>query len=133
MVQEFKAFVMRGNLLEIAVAFIMGVAFGTVVTSFTEVVLGLVAFIFGGEVSFDQLAVHRGTEAVIPYGAFITAVVNFLIVAFILFLIVRAYNRMTHKAEETPTTRPCPYCLTQIPREATRCSACTSEVAPATA
>lgn len=133
MLQEFKAFVMRGSLLEIAVAFIMGVAFATVVTSFTEVVLGFVAFVFGGDVSFDQLAVHRGTEAVIPYGAFITAVITFLIVAFILFLVVRAYNRMSRKAEETPTTRPCPHCMTDIPREATRCSACTSEVAPATA
>jgi large conductance mechanosensitive channel len=80
-----------------------------------------------GEPNFDELLLSVGDGAV-AYGRFLTALVNFLLVAFGLFLIVKLANRLHRKPEETPTTRPCPYCLTQIPREATRCSACTSEV-----
>ena len=99
MLQEFKEFVAKGNLVTLAVAFILGLAFAAVVTAFTEVVLGFVSYIFGGDVSFDQLGVHRGRAIVIPYGHFLTALLNFLIVAFILFLVVRAYNRFQRKQE----------------------------------
>ena len=88
MVKEFKEFIARGNLVDLAVAFILGIAFATVVTSFTDVVLGAVSYVFGGDVSFDQLGVERDGVVVIPYGAFLTAVLNFVIVAFILFLVV---------------------------------------------
>ena len=99
MLKEFRAFVMKGNLITIAVAFIIGLAFAAVVSSFTNVVLGAISYVFGGDVAFYQLGVHRGSELVIPYGAFLTALVNFVIVAFILFLVVRAYNRMKKGAE----------------------------------
>jgi large conductance mechanosensitive channel len=105
MLKEFKAFVMRGNLLELAVAFILGVAFAAVVGAFTNVVLGSIAYLFGSSLSFDQIGVHKGTELVIPIGAFITQCLNFLIVAFVLFLVVKAYNRMQKpKEEETGPT-----------------------------
>ena len=128
MVREFREFITKGNLVEIAVAFILAVAFASVVTAFTNVIMSLIGAIFGGDVSFDQLTVEvNGTP--IPYGAFLTALVNFLIIAFILFLMVRAYNRFRKQAESP--TRPCDYCRTDIPKDATRCAACTSEVRPA--
>jgi large conductance mechanosensitive channel len=102
MLKEFKEFVSKGNLVTLAVAFILGVAFAAVVTAFTNVVLGFVSYVFGGDVSFDNLGVHRNGEIVIPYGAFLTALVNFLIVAFILFLVVKAYNRFQRKEEAAP-------------------------------
>jgi large conductance mechanosensitive channel len=128
-IREFKEFIAKGNLVDLAVAFILGIAFATVVTSFTDVVLGAVSFVFGGDVSFDQLGVEREGVVVIPYGAFLTAVLNFVIVAFILFLVVRAYNRM-RKAPDA-LTRPCPFCITDVPLAATRCPNCTSELQPA--
>jgi large conductance mechanosensitive channel len=126
MIKEFKEFIARGNLVDLAVAFILGVAFATVVTSFTDVVLGAVSYVFGGEASFDRLGVKRDGVVVIPYGAFLTAVLNFVIVAFVLFLVVRAYNRM-RKAPDAVTKR-CAFCNTDIPLAATRCPNCTSEL-----
>jgi large conductance mechanosensitive channel len=128
MLREFREFVTRGNLVELAVAFIMGVVFASVVQSFTDVVLGTISFVVGGDVSFDQFGVHRGERIVIPYGAFLTQVVNFLVVAAALFFVVKAYNRFRRTPEETPTTRPCPYCRLDIARDATRCPNCTSRL-----
>lgn len=130
MLKEFRDFVMRGNLLEIAVALILALAFAAVVTAFTDVVLSFVAAIFGGKVAFDQLTFTlNGTP--IPYGRFLTALVAFLIVAFILFLVVRAYNRMRRRPD--PTTKTCAFCKSDIPIEATRCPNCTSQLQGATA
>ena len=129
MLNEFKAFVMRGNLVELAVAFIMGLAFAAVVTAFTNVVLSLVAALFGGDVSFNDLSFTlNGTP--IPYGTFLTALVSFLIVAFVLFLLVSAYNRLR---PSQATTRPCAYCTSEVPLAATRCPFCTSELQASTA
>jgi large conductance mechanosensitive channel len=129
MIKEFKEFIARGNLIDLAVAFILGVAFAAVVTSFTDVVLGTIAYVFGGTVSFDQLGVKRDGVVVIPYGAFLTALISFVIVAFILFLIVKAANRL----RKTPdvTSKTCPFCQTDIPRAASRCPNCTSDLQPA--
>lgn len=99
MLKEFREFISKGNLVTIAVAFIIGVAFAAVVTAFTDVVLGFVSYVFGGEVSFDDLGVRRNGVIVIPYGAFLTALVDFLIVAFVLFLVVKAYNRFKREEE----------------------------------
>ena len=104
MIKEFREFISRGNLVTIAVAFILGVAFSAVVTTFTDVVLGFVSYIFGGDVSFDGLGVHRNGSIVIPFGAFLTAFVNFVIVAFILFLVVKAYNRFKKEEEAAGPT-----------------------------
>ena len=91
MLSEFKKFMMRGNLLELAVAFILGVAFATVVTAFTNIILSVIAAIFGAEVSFNHLTLTLN-DTPIPYGAFLTAVVSFLIIAWVLFVLVQAYN-----------------------------------------
>jgi large conductance mechanosensitive channel len=124
--KEFREFVTRGNLVELAVAFIMGVAFAGVVSAFSDVILGTVAYVFGGEVSFDRIGVRREGKIVIPYGAFLTALLNLLIVAVALFFLVKAYNRLRRRREETPTTRPCPYCRLDVDRDASRCPHCTS-------
>jgi large conductance mechanosensitive channel len=102
MIKEFKEFIAKGNLITLAVAFILGVAFAEVVGAFTNVVLGTVSYVFGGSASFDGLGVKRDGVIVIPWGAFLTQVLNFLIVAFILFLVVKAYNRFQKKEEEAP-------------------------------
>jgi large conductance mechanosensitive channel len=127
MIQEFKKFVLKGNLLELAVAFIMGIAFAAVVTAFTNIVLSLIAAAFGAKATFDRLTwTLNGTP--IPYGAFLTAVANFLIVAWVLFLLVKSYNRLTGPKQEAATTKPCEFCRTPIPVDAVRCPNCTSEL-----
>ena len=103
MLKEFREFINRGNLVELAVAFVLGLAFTAVVTTFTDTLLGAIGYVLGGEVAFDQLAVRRGGEIVIPYGAFLTALVNFVLVGFVLFLIVKAYNRSSAKTPPPPT------------------------------
>jgi large conductance mechanosensitive channel len=130
MLKEFREFITRGNLVELAVAFIMGVAFAAVVSAFTDVVLGTVSYVAGGEVSFDQLGVHRDGALVIPIGAFLTALVDLIVVAVALFFLVRAYNRFRRRREETPSSRPCPECTLDIARDARRCPHCTTQVEP---
>ncbi len=130
--KEFKAFAFKGNLIDLAIAFVLGVAFTAVVTSLVnDILMPIVGGIVSDEsfagLSFDFL----GAE--IFYGNFLTNLVYFLMVAWVLFLIIKAINRMQRPAaEEAPATRECPYCLSSIPRLARRCPNCTSEVAPAT-
>jgi large conductance mechanosensitive channel len=130
MVDEFKAFAFRGNLLDLAVAVILGLAFNAVIQSLVnDVLMPIVAAIFG-QPNFNRLAIQIG-EARILYGSFLTALINFLLVAFALYLVVKAVNRMLHPQgapAEPPKTRECPYCFTPIALQATRCSACTSQV-----
>lgn len=146
---EFKAFIMRGNVLELAVAVVIGAAFGVVVKSFTDDVLMPPIGLALGHVDFGNLYVllKEGTKApapyatlaeartagatVIAYGLFVNNIINFVIVAFAIFVVVRAANRFHRKPEVTPTTRPCPYCATPIPIAATRCPNCTSQLAAA--
>jgi large conductance mechanosensitive channel len=130
MLAEFKKFVLRGNLLELAVAFILGVAFATVVTAFTNIILSVIAAIFGANVSFDHLTLTLN-DTPIPYGAFLTAVVSFLIIAWVLFVLVQAYNRVNAPTEEPKNTKPCEYCQTEIPAGAVRCPNCTSQLVTA--
>lgn len=131
MLKEFKDFVMRGNVLDLAVAVIIGGAFGKIVASLVnDVIMPLIGIVMGG-VNFTGLQVEVGT-AVIKYGVFIQTIVDFLIVAFVIFLIVKAANRMK-KAEPVaapaaPATKECPHCRTTIHIEATRCPNCTSEL-----
>jgi large conductance mechanosensitive channel len=103
-IAEFRDFVKRGNLVELAVAFILGLAFASVVLAFTNIVLGAIAYLFGTTTSFDRWGVHKGTALVIPIGAFITALINFVIVAFVLFLVVKAYNRMSRREQAVSPT-----------------------------
>jgi len=131
MLEEFKRFITRGNLVDLAVAFIMGLAFAAVVTAFVNVILSIVAAIFGSNVSFDRLTLSlNGTP--IPYGALLTAIVSFLIVAWALLLLVKAYQRVNPPKEEPTTTKPCDYCRTDIPIDAVRCPNCTSQLVTAT-
>jgi large conductance mechanosensitive channel len=103
-VAEFREFIKRGNLVELAVAFIMALAFASVVLAFTNIVLGAIAYLFGASTSFDQWGVHKGTALVIPIGAFITALINFVIIAIVLFLVVKAYNRMNRREQAVSPT-----------------------------
>jgi large conductance mechanosensitive channel len=101
-----------------------------VVTAFTNVILSLIAAIFGADVSFDHLTLTLN-DTPIPYGAFLTAVVSFLIVAWVLFFLVQAYNRLSGPTEEPKNTKPCDYCQTEIPVNAVRCPNCTSQLVTA--
>ena len=103
MIREFKEFISKGNLVDLAVAFVLGVAFAALVTAFVDMILGAVSYILGADVSFDQLAVRRNGQVVIPYGAFLTTLANFLLVGLVLFLVVKAYNRFRHTEEAGPT------------------------------
>lgn len=125
MVREFKEFVLKGNLLELAVAFVLGLAFAGVVNAFIAgIVLPLIAAIVG-EPNFDALTFNVG-DGVIQYGTFLTALVNFLLIALVLFFVIRAFNRMRRPKEAS--LKACTYCLSDIPMAATRCPACTSQL-----
>ena len=126
MLKEFREFALRGNVLELAVAVILGIAFGNVVTSFVDHVLMAAIAGLVGQPNFAVLTFTIGS-AVIGYGLFLNAVVNFLLVAFALFLVVKTANRAARARrpdEEAPAERDCPFCLTSIPARARRCSAC---------
>jgi len=128
MLAEFKAFLMRGNVVDLAVAVVIGAAFGLVVQAFVaDIVTPIIAAIFR-QPDFSSLKIDIG-ESAISYGKFLNAVISFLIVAFVMFLIVKAYNRMS--GPKAATTKSCPFCKTDIALDATRCPSCTSEVQPA--
>jgi large conductance mechanosensitive channel len=144
MLKEFKEFAMRGNVMDMAVGIIIGAAFGKIVSSLVDdVIMPPIGLLLKG-VNFSNLflnlsstsyatldeATHAGAP-VIRYGIFFNAVINFLIVAFVLFLMIRQMNRLRHEAPPAPTTRRCPFCLSNIPLMATRCAYCTMEVKPA--
>ncbi len=131
MLKEFKNFVMRGNVLDLAVAVIIGGAFGKIVASLVnDVIMPLIGLLMGG-VNFSSLSLAIG-DAEIKYGAFIQTVVDFLLVAFVIFLIVKAANKLKKPeapaAPAEPTTKECPYCFSTISIKATRCPNCTSEL-----
>jgi len=131
MLKEFKNFVMRGNVLDLAVAVIIGGAFGKIVGSMVnDIIMPVIGLLMGG-ISFVDLAVTVG-DATIKYGAFIQTVVDFLLVAFVIFLIVKAVNNLKKQdpapAPAAPTTKECPRCFSTISIKATRCPNCTSEI-----
>ena len=142
MLKEFKNFALKGNFLDLAVGIIMGLAFGTIVTSLVnDIIMPPIGALLGGADltnyfivleggSYDTLAAAQEAGAVtLNYGKFINTIINFLIVALAMFFIVRAFNKM-RKAETpaAPTTKDCPYCATSIPLSATRCPHCTSQL-----
>jgi large conductance mechanosensitive channel len=142
MIKEFKEFAMRGNVLDMAVGIIIGAAFGQIVTSFVQDVLMPPIGRLLGHVDFSNLFVNlSGTHyptiaaakaagaATLNYGLFLNTIINFLIVAFAVFLLVRQVNRLAPKPAPAPAaTRDCPYCLSAIPLKATKCAHCTSEL-----
>jgi large conductance mechanosensitive channel len=140
MLKEFKEFAMRGNVLDMAVGIIIGAAFGKIITSFVGDILmppvgsllgkvdfsGLFLNISGK--SYDNLAAAKAAgAATLNYGLFLNAVIDFLIVAFVVFLLVRQVNRWKEPAPAS-STKDCPYCCSAIPIKATRCPDCTSEL-----
>jgi len=146
MLKEFKVFAMRGNVIDLAVGVIIGAAFGKIITSFVNDILMPPIGLLMGKVDFTNLYVSltgakytslaEAQEAGAPtlnYGLFINNIIDFLIVAFVIFLMIRAINRLSRKEQKPAevTTRECPFCQTSISKKATRCPNCTSEVTPA--
>ena len=128
MIREFREFALKGNLLELAVAFVLGVAFAAVVTSLVDdVIMQIVAAIIG-KPDFSDLTFSIG-DGVIRYGSFLTAVVTFVIIAWVLFLIVKAAQTLM---PQKVTQHDCPHCLSSIPIGASACAFCTRDVQPAT-
>jgi large conductance mechanosensitive channel len=145
MLKEFKEFAMRGNVLDMAVGIIIGAAFGGIVTSLVNDVIMPPIGLLLGNVDFSNLfAVLKDGKTAGPYaslaaakaagavtlnlGVFINTIINFVIVAFAIFLLIKNVNRFKKKAEAAPTTKECPFCIAAIPVKATRCPQCTSEL-----
>lgn len=156
MIKDFKEFVTRGNILDLAVAFVLGAAFTVIVKSFvSDILMPPIGLIFGdatlsdrfitlqdgGDVAgpYETLAAAKDAGAVtINYGTFIDAVIAFLIVAFVLFMLLRSVKRMQERNKEeevaaAPTTKDCPFCHSSISIEATKCAFCTSQLSGAEA
>lgn len=143
MFSEFKKFIMRGNVLDLAIGVIIGAAFGKIVSSMVNDILMPAISLFTGKIDFSSLfialngksyatlAAARADKApTINYGLFINTVVEFLIVAFVIFIVVKQVNRLVKPVEApAPATKDCPECCTKIPLAARRCPACTSAVA----
>ncbi len=127
---EFKQFISKGNALDLAVGVIIGGAFSTIVTSLTDDIINpLINCIGGAQI---QGKIHLIGDNYIDYGSFISAIINFIIMAFIVFLIVKAINKMVslvhNNDEEVATTKICPYCKSEIPMDAVKCPNCTSDL-----
>jgi large conductance mechanosensitive channel len=146
MVEDFKAFILRGNVMDMAVGIIIGIAFGAIVTSLVnDIVMPPIGFLLGNT-DFSSLYLNMsGTEyaslsearaagaPVIAYGAFINTLINFLIIALVVFLMIRVVNNLVkmgkkHEAAAEPATKECPFCFSSIAIKATRCSHCTSQL-----
>jgi large conductance mechanosensitive channel len=144
MLGEFKKFAMRGNVVDMAVGIIIGAAFGKIVASFVSDVLMPPIGLALGKVDFSNLFINLGKgsfatlaeakaagAATLNYGVFVNSILDFLIVAFALFLLIRQVNRLQEKpapAPAVPTEKDCPYCLSSVPIKATRCPHCTSQL-----
>lgn len=144
MLKEFREFVARGNVIDLAIAVIIGAAFGKIITSLVEGIIMPPIGLLLGKVDFANLFIDLSGQnpaslaeaktkglPVIAYGAFFNDVIGFLIIAFVIFLVVKAINKS--KREEAPAvlTKECPYCFSPIPIAATKCSGCCSELTPA--
>ena len=134
--EEFKKFISRGNVMDMAVGVIIGGAFTGIVNSLVNDIINPILGVFGG-LNFSEYAIKLSGDATLNYGNFITAIINFLIMAFVIFWMVKLMNgmaaKMTKKKEEeevqaAPTTKICPFCKTEIAIDATRCPHCTSEL-----
>ena len=142
MLKEFKEFAMRGSVIDLAIGIVIGAAFGKIISSFVSDILMPPIGLILGRVNFNDLFISLdGTKypsladaqaagaATINYGLFINSIIDFLLVAFFIFLIIRQINRMKREPQPAPvSTRECPHCYTQIPIPATRCPNCTSDL-----
>lgn len=130
---EFKEFALRGNVMDLAVGVIIGASFQAIIKSLTGDVISPFIGIFAKTDFSNLILTLNGSE--IKYGAFVTAIINFLITAFVIFLLIKGINKLQNlrkpkeePAEEAPTTKKCPFCCSEIAIEATRCPHCTSEI-----
>ncbi len=135
---EFKAFILRGNVIDLAVAVIIGAAFGSIIAAFTTDIISPLLSAFGGKPDFSKEWILTVNHANFLFGAFVTVIINFIILALIIFfLVIKPVNYLMSRRKQElpadPTTRECPYCLSEIPIKATRCAFCTQEVSAATA
>jgi len=145
MLKEFKEFAIKGNMVDLAIGVIMGGAFGAVVSSLVkDVIMPPIGALLGGvDFASKMWVIKEGATAgpyatpaaaaeagavVMSYGAFINTVINFLIIALVIFFLVKAMNKLRKQAEEAITTKECPYCKTEIALEASKCPACTSSL-----
>ena len=144
MLKEFKEFAMRGNVVDMAIGIIIGAAFGKIITSVVNDILMPPIGLLLGKVDFSNLyfnlsggeypnlaAAKAAGAATINYGLFINTIIDFVIVAFVIFLLIRQMNRLKKQPAPVaaePTTKDCPFCLSAIPIKATRCPQCTSDV-----
>jgi len=142
MYNEFREFIMRGNVVDLAVGVVIGSAFGKIVTSFVEDVLMPPIGLMLGNADFSNLFVNlsgkhypsvaaakQAGAATLNYGIFFNNILNFLIIAFAIFLLIKQINRMNRPAPATaPATKDCPHCLSAVPLKATKCAHCTSEL-----
>lgn len=128
MLKEFREFAMRGNVMDLAIAVIIGGAFGKIITSLVnDVLMPLIGLLLGG-INFSEQAIVVG-DAVLKWGAFVQSIIDFIIVAFVVFMLVRTLNRFKKpEPVAAPTTKDCPYCFTSIPLNAVRCPNCTSQL-----
>jgi large conductance mechanosensitive channel len=142
MFKEFKEFIARGNVIDLAIAVVIGAAFGKIVTSLVEGVIMPPIGLLLGKVDFSNLFIDLSGQhplslaeakakglPVIAYGNFVNDVITFLIIALVIFLIIKAINRLRAAPPPPPNTKDCPRCLTAIPIAATRCAACCSDLA----
>ena len=135
--EEFRAFIAKGNVLDMAVGVIIGGAFGSVVSGLTDNIIQPLLNCIGGAEVQGKIQLF-GTENYLDYGAFISAIINFLIMAFVVFLIVKSVSRVSEAAQKlskkeeeeapAPTTKICPYCKSEIDIEAVKCPHCTSDI-----
>ena len=142
MLKEFRDFALKGNVIDLAIAVIIGAAFGAIITSLVnDIIMPPIGYALGG-VNFNDLFISLNGVAyaslaeakvagapTINYGVFLNTIINFIIIAFVLFLVVRSINRLKKASVPTvPTTKECPFCYTQIPIPAKRCPNCTSDL-----
>ncbi len=146
MLKEFKEFISKGNVMDLAVGVIIGAAFQAIVSSLVSDIIMPLISIITGSIDFTDMAITVG-GANLKYGNFITAIINFLIISFVIFIMVRYMNKLnergkarlaklankvngesTEETEEEPETKLCPYCLSEIPYKATKCAHCASDL-----
>lgn len=142
MLKEFKKFAIKGNMIDLAIGIIIGTAFTKLVTSLVETVIMPIISIFIGKIDFSNLfialdgkeyatlaAAREAGASVVAYGAFLTGLIDFLIMTFVVFIVVKQLDRFKSKEEQAPvTTKKCPYCISEISIEAFKCPHCTSDL-----
>lgn len=128
MLKEFKEFIMKGNVVDLAIGVVLGGAFGAIITALVEGIINPIIGAATAGIAMDHMSVKLG-QVELVYGMFLSALLKFIIIGFILFIIVKSLNKMRKQEEAAPTTKVCPHCMSEIDINASRCPHCTSELA----